>query len=409
MQRLLTSSSPPAPSTYKYSTPFKSVFFFSIFSSLLFQPICGAAWFMPSVVAYIMDNFNTSIVPYHDPFDDNILTGLSLSLFDDENPTIDDDNNYQGPIYENYPTIVQGPINENYPTIVQGPINENTTNLNSGLRVPDYDSYSDSFFLEISFESGNRFVGNSTNSEGEVPGKNNCQILREVTHGNGTILSKLEIFGTIGKISHASLEKSTMDNHVSTDTIDFSNYSIRKVKQFLIQYFEGCKKDGYIVIEDTLSEFYQTLSVHSGDRTNDINNLLQLSPTTSPDDVQTEQQEMANDNEGTSSGVNRGKISLSEQQRRRTKLMNVKDFEDYLHLSIQEAGIKLNVCPTVMKRVCRRDGLRRWPSRKINSIKRKISKRQESLSSIHAGERKSAKADITKLEKELADIFETIQ
>uniref|UniRef100_A0A0V0GMY9 Putative ovule protein n=1 Tax=Solanum chacoense TaxID=4108 RepID=A0A0V0GMY9_SOLCH len=89
--------------------------------------------------------------------------------------------------------------------------------------------------------------------------------------------------------------------------------------------------------------------------------------------------------------------------------MNVKDFEDYLHLSIQEAGIKLNVCPTVMKRVCRRDGLRRWPSRKINSIKKKISKRQESLSSIHAGERKSAKADITKLEKELADVFETIQ
>ncbi|XP_049361081.1 uncharacterized protein LOC125825837 [Solanum verrucosum] len=344
-----------------------------------------------------MDYFNTSIVPYHDPFDDNnILTGLSLSLFDDENPTIDDDNNYQGPTYESYPTIVQGPINQN------------TTNLNSGLRhVPDYDSYSDPFLLEISFESGNRFVGNSPNSEGEVPGKNNFQILREITHGNGTILSKLGIFGTIGRISHASLEKSTMDNHVSTDTIDFSNYSIRKVKQFLIQYFEGCKKDGYIVIEDTLSEFYQTLSVHSGDRTNDINNLLQLSPTTSHD-VQTEQQEMANDNEGTSSGVNRGKISLSEQ-RRRTKLMNVKDFEDYLHLSIQEAGIKLNVCPTVMKRVCRRDGLRRWPSRKINSIKRKISKRQESLSSIHAGERKSAKADITKLEKELADIFETIQ
>ncbi|KAK4706287.1 hypothetical protein R3W88_034157 [Solanum pinnatisectum] len=336
-----------------------------------------------------MDNVNTSIVPYHDPFDDNILTGLSLSLFDDENPTIDDDNNYQGPTYENYPTIAQGPINEN------------TTNLNSGLRVPDYDS----FLLEISFENGNRFVGNSTNS---VPGKNNCQILREITHGNGTVLSKLGIFGTIGKISHASLEKSTMDNnHVSTDAIDFSNDSISKVKHFLIQYFEGCKKDGYIVIEDTLSEFYQTLSVHSGDRTNDIDNLLQLSPTTSLD-VQTEQQEMANQNEGTSSGVNRGKISLSEQ-RRRTKLLNVKDFEDYLHLSIQEAGIKLNVCPTVMKRVCRRDGLRRWPSRKINSIKRKILKRQESLSSIHAGERKSAKADIAKLEKELADIFETIQ
>lgn len=49
-------------------------------------------------------------------------------------------------------------------------------------------------------------------------------------------------------------------------------------------------------------------------------------------------------------------------------MMNVKDFEDYLHLSIQEAGIKLNLCPTVMKRVCRRDGLRRWPSRKVSFL-----------------------------------------
>lgn len=35
------------------------------------------------------------------------------------------------------------------------------------------------------------------------------------------ILSKIGIFGTIGRISHAIVEKSTMDDHMSSDTIEY--------------------------------------------------------------------------------------------------------------------------------------------------------------------------------------------
>ncbi|XP_055819280.1 uncharacterized protein LOC129888300 [Solanum dulcamara] len=340
-----------------------------------------------------MDNHNTSIVPYHDPFDDDDDDDddsfVNISLFD-ENPTID---------------------GGDHPP----PLDENPTNLNSDFGVSDYDP----ILLDISYECSNHLVGNSTNAEGDVLGNNNnnnlhnCQILREITHADGLLISKLGIFGTIGRISHASLEKYTMDfsdqSHVSSQTYDFSNDSISSVKQFLVQYFEACKGDGYMVLEDPLCEFYQALGVgFDGSDCIDIDGLLQLSPTTSHD-IQMEQQEMANEkNEGTSSDMRHEKIPLSAQRERTAKL-KLKDFAGYLHLPIETAAKKLKICPTVMKKICRRDGLPRWPYRKIKSIKRKISERGKSLSSTDVKERESAKIDIRKLEKELANILKRIQ
>lgn len=62
----------------------------------------------------------------------------------------------------------------------------------------------------------------------------------------------------------------------------FSNDSISNVKQFLVQYFDNCKNDGYMVIDDPLSDFYQALGVGcDGGDFIDVDGLLQLSPTTS--------------------------------------------------------------------------------------------------------------------------------
>ena len=41
------------------------------------------------------------------------------------------------------------------------------------------------------------------------------------------------------------------------------------------------------------------------------------------------------------------------------------DVWEYLHLPISEASKKLNVCNTVLKKICRRSGLSRWPYRKV--------------------------------------------
>ncbi|CAN4128334.1 unnamed protein product [Withania somnifera] len=359
-----------------------------------------------------MDN-PSAIVPYHDPFDDSSSSLVQVSFLDNENPTIDDLPNSL--LYEN-PTI-----------------------LLSDFAASDADP--------ILLECRNYLVGSSTNADGGVPGTNyctishDCQILREITHSDGLQISKLEIYGTLGKISHAVLEKYTMDfssqSHESSQTFEyevtsfctllfalfysslmkltlvfvfcfnsFSNGSTRSVKQFLVQYFEACRREGCIVLEDPLSDFYEALGVGSdgGDDSLDIDSLLHLSPTISSD-FQMDQQEMINEREDNNSDVTREKISLSAQ-RERTGKLRLNDFAGYLDFPIEVAAKKLNICPTVMKKVCRRDGLSRWPYRKIKSIKRKISEREKSLSSNDIEERTSAMAVIEKLKQELANIFE---
>nr|ABD96880.1 hypothetical protein [Tarenaya spinosa] len=63
-----------------------------------------------------------------------------------------------------------------------------------------------------------------------------------------------------------------------------------------------------------------------------------------------------------------------EEQRERTGRLTLKDIGKYFHLPVEEAARIMKVCPTVVKKICRRGGLARWPHRKIRSIERKISK-----------------------------------
>ncbi|CAH9065182.1 unnamed protein product [Cuscuta epithymum] len=99
------------------------------------------------------------------------------------------------------------------------------------------------------------------------------------------------------------------------------------------------------------------------------------------------------------------KIPLSAQ-RERTGKLKLKDFAGYLHLPIEEAARRMNICPTVMKKICRRDGLVRWPYRKVRSIQRKIVNKSKSLSANDAEERNCAHVEILELQQQLANISE---
>jgi len=52
--------------------------------------------------------------------------------------------------------------------------------------------------------------------------------------------------------------------------------------------------------------------------------------------------------------------------------VTIDDLTPYFHLPIKSASIKLGICTTVLKRVCRESGIKRWPHRKIKSIDKKI-------------------------------------
>lgn len=53
-------------------------------------------------------------------------------------------------------------------------------------------------------------------------------------------------------------------------------------------------------------------------------------------------------------------------QRERTGKLTIYDFTRYFHLPIDKAAEGLNICPTVVKKICRKHGVDRWPYRKVS-------------------------------------------
>ncbi|EYU20313.1 hypothetical protein MIMGU_mgv11b015009mg, partial [Erythranthe guttata] len=91
-----------------------------------------------------------------------------------------------------------------------------------------------------------------------------CQTLRQIFHTNGTNVLKLDIHGRLGLISHAILDRYNTDtpseNH-EYQMFDFCQESMLSVKQFLVQYCDDRKREGYIMLHDPLSNFYNALCI----------------------------------------------------------------------------------------------------------------------------------------------------
>lgn len=49
------------------------------------------------------------------------------------------------------------------------------------------------------------------------------------------------------------------------------------------------------------------------------------------------------------------------------------DLSQFFHLPINEVSARLGVCATVLKKICRKNGIQRWPHRKMKSLDRMIS------------------------------------
>merc|ERR1711998_598693 len=45
---------------------------------------------------------------------------------------------------------------------------------------------------------------------------------------------------------------------------------------------------------------------------------------------------------------------------------------DYFYMPLKQVGVKLGVCTTTLKRICRDNGVGRWPYRKLRSLEKRI-------------------------------------
>jgi hypothetical protein len=70
----------------------------------------------------------------------------------------------------------------------------------------------------------------------------------------------------------------------------------------------------------------------------------------------------------------------------------------YFHLPINDVAKELGVCATVLKKICRKNGITRWPHRKIKSLARMI-ETLESITPASAEDAASLKAEIASLEE----------
>lgn len=61
-----------------------------------------------------------------------------------------------------------------------------------------------------------------------------------------------------------------------------------------------------------------------------------------------------------------------------SKNISFEELSQYFHLPINQVAKELKVCATILKKICRRNGISRWPHRKIRSIEKRIGNLEQS-------------------------------
>jgi len=62
-----------------------------------------------------------------------------------------------------------------------------------------------------------------------------------------------------------------------------------------------------------------------------------------------------------------------------SKNISFDELSKYFHLPINQVAKELGVCATILKKICRRNGIPRWPHRKIKSLDKMISNLEVNL------------------------------
>ncbi|KAK9289415.1 hypothetical protein L1049_007570 [Liquidambar formosana] len=346
-----------------------------------------------------------AIIPYDDPFD-SLYTESFFSFLDNSIPNFADlssppqPNSYPPPISQSGDDNIDGAFDPSDDPILWG--------LYAGEAGPSESNQEEGNDQAPNFGHGNTMPL----SFWPVPPVpfvcSCCHVLREIIHTNGNHIVKLEIHGTLGMICHAVL-----GNRRNTDAVyrgygyqmfDFCKKSMEYVKQFLMHYCKERKQAGYIMLQDPLSIFYEALCVGlewNGNLNTD--EFFEQPPRDSGWCIL-----LIGEHETNQKGVEiheeRIPKSSLAAQRERTGKLTLRDFVQYFHLPIEDAAKQLNICLTVVKKICRKHGLNRWPYRKIKSIEKKLTMLRVSLNTTNVEQRAHVQAEIDRLQQEMGNI-----
>ncbi|KAA0064525.1 protein RKD2-like isoform X1 [Cucumis melo var. makuwa] len=224
-----------------------------------------------------------------------------------------------------------------------------------------------------------------------------CLVLREIIHTNGINTRKLEIHGRFGILWHAILEENfpilggtNSSSFTQYKMFDLSKKSTEEVKRFMMQHYLNQMVEEYSALPEPLSDFYDILCIGLDWNDDDAPLVSHPQPLSSYPVKQSD------------SVFPFLFFKSQSEQRQRAGRMTVNDLKEYLHLPISEAAKKMNLCLTVVKKICRRSGLRRWPYRKVKSYQRKMGALGTRLRSRDAETRARAEAEMERLRQELA-------
>ncbi|KAI3872564.1 hypothetical protein MKX03_015535 [Papaver bracteatum] len=228
-----------------------------------------------------------------------------------------------------------------------------------------------------------------------------CHVLREIIHENGANSMKLEIHGRIGFICHAIHETRTnvidgppILNH---QMVDFTMQSMESVKKFIVRYCQNCIREGYVLLPDPLSVYYDALCYGL----NWFNNVDPEEPDPPPDarHIRAEEENLTPANMNDTRTPRPGRAS----QRQRTKALTLNDLTRLFHVPVNTAAKELQICTTILKKKCRQFGVKRWPNRAVISKTKRLSILETSLREGNGNRNVSREIEI--LRKQLEDIY----
>ncbi|OMO59638.1 hypothetical protein CCACVL1_24704 [Corchorus capsularis] len=213
----------------------------------------------------------SSIVPYNDPFENMFSDDEIMNILEFSNPTLEDLTTQEQEVPFLYPSSFSDQSSDQIDDFMD-PLDDPDIRdfFNESNNTENSQTTSFGVCGEMSNQSEMNLESQSLNYENSRPvsvwpsepvpfGCSSCQILREIIHTNGIVVTKLEIHGRLGMICHAILDQPDSSNQYLM--FDFCKKSIEEVKQFLTQYCIDRSQMGYIMIKDPLSVFYEAICV----------------------------------------------------------------------------------------------------------------------------------------------------